>query len=55
MFINLLQAIYMDDEEFAAEVALRERRLRVDGSTDIGCVVCGTSAADTPANAGGDQ
>ena len=55
MFINLLQAIYMDDEEFAAEVALRERRLRVDGSTDIGCVVCGTSAADAPANAGGDQ
>ena len=55
MFINLLQAIYMDDEEFAAEVALRERRLRVDGSTDIGCVVCGTSAAEAPANVGGDQ
>lgn len=52
MFINLLQAIYMDDEEFASEVAIRERRLAT-GGIDIGCLVCG--ASDTPANAGGGQ
>ena len=52
MFINLLQAIYMDDEEFASEVAARERRLAT-GGIDIGCLVCG--ASDAPANAGGGQ
>ena len=54
MFINLLQAIYMDDEEFEAEVAKREQQLRLTGGgTDIGCLLCG--AADPPANAGGGQ
>ena len=52
MFINLLQAIYMDDEEFASEVAARERRLAT-GGIDIGCLVCG--ASDARANAGGGQ
>ena len=54
MFINLLQAIYMDDEEFEAEVAKREQQLRLTGGgTDIGCLLCG--AADPPVNAGGGQ
>jgi len=53
MFINLLQAIYMDDEVFAVEVAKREARLQLTGGTDIGCLTCGTSAP--PANAGGGQ
>ena len=56
MFINLLQAIYMDDEEFAAEVAEREQLSLADGGVDIGCLVCGTSEAeDAPVNAGGGQ
>lgn len=53
MFINLLQAIYMDDEVFAGEVAKREARLQLTGGTDIGCLTCGTSPP--PANAGGGQ
>ena len=53
MFINLLQAIYMDDEEFAAEVAKREQLLRLTGGVDIGCLVCGANEAQ--ANAGGAQ
>ena len=56
MFINLLQAIYMNDEEFAAEVAEREQLRLVDGGVDIGCLVCGASGTeDTPVNAGGGQ
>jgi len=53
MFINLLQAIYLDDDEFEAEVAKREQKMRLTGGTDIGCLLCG--AADPPANAGGSQ
>ncbi len=53
MFINLLQAIYMDDEVFAVEVAKREAQLQLTGGTDIGCLTCGTSPP--PANAGGGQ
>lgn len=56
MFINLLQAIYLDDEEFAAEVAEREQLRLADGGVDIGCLVCGAlGTEDTPANAGGGQ
>jgi len=56
MFINLLQAIYMDDEEFASEVAKRERLRLKDGVVDVGCLVCGTSdAAGSQATAGGGQ
>ena len=47
MFINLMQAVYMDDEEFAAAVAEREARLEAEGGEDIGCLLCG--AADRPA------
>ena len=53
MFINLLQAIYMDDEEFEAEVAKREQLRLTSGITDIGCLLCGE--ADPPARAGGGQ
>ena len=53
MFINLLQAIYMDDEEFAAEVAEREQRLEARGGSDVGCLTCGTTAP--AANVGGGQ
>jgi len=53
MFINLLQAIYMDDEEFAVEVAKRDGQLQLTGGTDIGCLTCGTSVP--AASAGGGQ
>ena len=49
-------AIYMDDEEFASEVAKRERLRLKDGVVDVGCLVCGTSdAAGSQATAGGGQ
>ncbi len=51
MFINLMQAIYLDDEQFAAEVAKRQAALQANGGTDIGCVTC--DAADDVATAGG--
>ena len=54
MFINLIQAIYMDDEEFAAEVAERERLRAADGRSDLGCVVCGSDYFETPVNVDGD-
>ena len=53
MFINLMQALFLDDEEFAAEVAEREARLLADGGSDIGCITCGT--ADDTTNDGGGQ
>ena len=53
MFINLLQAIYMDDEEFAAEVAERERLRTADGRMDVGCIVCGTDFAETTVDVDG--
>ena len=43
MFINLMQAVYLDDEEFAAEVAKREAKRLVEGGRDPGCITCGTS------------
>ena len=53
MFINLLQAIYMDDEEFAAEVARREAELRLTGGgTDIGCLLCGEADPSETADGG---
>ena len=47
MFINLMQALYLDEEEFAAAVAEREAAMAASGSPDIGCLVCG--AAEEPA------
>ncbi len=59
MFINLMQALYMDDEEFAAEIAEREAALEATGGTDIGCLLCGvvddepSEDADADADAAG--
>ena len=52
MFINLVQASFMDDEEFAAEVAAREAMLQADGGSDIGCITCGTTDDTVNANVG---
>lgn len=41
MFINLMQAIYLTDEEFDAEVATRRQTLLTDGGSDLGCLLCG--------------
>ena len=54
MFINLMQALYMDDEEFAAAVAEREAALEANGGTDLGCVTCDTSADEDTAGGGGN-
>ncbi len=54
MFINLMQALYLDDEEFAAAVAEREAVMAAGGGPDIGCLVCGVDDAP-PAPAGGDN
>ena len=56
MFINLIQAIYLNDEEFAAEVAERESALAAGGGPDIGCLLCGAGGeAEAEAAAGGDN
>ena len=61
MFINLMQAIYLTDEEFATEVGKRKQKLLTDGGTDIGCPLCGPYASRTTADdnendgAGGGQ
>ena len=54
MFINLMQAIYMDDEEFATAVAEREAALEANGGTDIGCLTCDTLADEDTAGGGGN-
>ena len=54
MFINLMQAIYLDDEEFAAAVAEREAAVAAGGGPDLGCVVCGVDDAAAAA-VGGDN
>ena len=56
MFINLIQAIYLNDEEFAAEVAERESAMAAGGGPDIGCLLCGAGGeAEAEAAAGGDN
>ena len=52
MFINLIQASFLDDEEFAAEVAKREAMLQADGGNDVGCITCGTTDDTVNANEG---
>ena len=52
MFINLMQAIYLDDEEFAAAVAEREAAIAAGGGPDIGCLVCGVDEAPAAAVGG---
>ena len=44
MFINLMQAVYLDDEEFAAAVAEREAKREEQGGPDVGCLLCGVDA-----------
>ena len=54
MFINLMQAIYLDDEEFAAAVAEREAAVEAGGGADIGCLLCGAAGEQRAgADAGG--
>ena len=54
MFINLMQAIYLDEEEFAQAVAEREAMLDAgDVVGDIGCLTC-DSAGESDAAGGGN-
>ena len=53
MFINLMQAIYLDDEEFAQEVALREAAAEAGGGPDVGCLTCGVPDETAAAGDGG--
>jgi hypothetical protein len=55
MMINLMQAIFLTDEQFEAEVAKRREKLGLKaGQTVIGCPTCGAqprAAAAPPAPA----
>ena len=51
MFINLMQAIYLSDEEFDTEVAKRRQTLLTDEGTDVGCFLCGPYGAATAVDA----
>ena len=45
MVINLMQAIYLNDEQFQAELATRREKLNLkEGQTVIGCPLCGAPA-----------
>lgn len=50
MFINLMQAIYLTDEEFEDEVAKRREKLLTGGGTDIGCPLCGSNGPSVTAD-----
>jgi hypothetical protein len=53
MVINLMQAIYMNDEQFQSELAKRREKLGLKGGeTVIGCPLCGAPA---PARTAGNQ
>ena len=54
MFINLMQAIYLNDEEFAAAVAEREAAIEAGGGPDVGCLLCGAAEADAAADGDDD-
>jgi hypothetical protein len=54
MVINLMQAIYMNDEQFQNEMAKRRQKLGLKvGETMIGCPMCGTPPP--PARTGNPQ
>jgi len=56
MVINLMQAIYLTDEQFQGEVAKRRETLNLkEGQTVVGCPLCGTSPAPAPARPAGGQ
>ena len=49
MFINLIRAVYLTDEQFSEELTQRREVLKfVDGDTVIGCPLCG--AEEEPAD-----
>ena len=53
MFINLMQAIYLDEEEFAQAVAEREAMLDAgDVAGDIGCITCNSDDGSDVAGGG---
>jgi hypothetical protein len=55
MVINLMQAIYLNDEEFKAEMAKRREALGLkEGQTTIGCPLCG-APPPPPRTAGNPQ
>jgi len=55
MFINLMQALYLDEEEFAQAVAEREAMLDAgDVAGDIGCITCGSDGGESDAAGGGN-
>ena len=47
MFINLMQATFLNDEEFETEVAKRRDMMLTGGGTDVGCITCGHAPATT--------
>jgi hypothetical protein len=54
MVINLMQAIYLNDEQFQSELAKRREKLGLKGGeTVIGCPLCGVVPA--PARTAGNQ
>jgi hypothetical protein len=54
MVINLMQVIYLNDEQFQAELAARREKLNLkEGQTLIGCPLCGAPAP--PVRAAGAQ
>ncbi len=53
MFINLMQALYLDEEEFAQAVAEREAMLDAGEVVgDIGCITCGSDGESDAAGGG---
>jgi mono/diheme cytochrome c family protein len=56
MMINLMQAIYLTDEQFESEVAKRRAQLGLRaGQTVIGCPTCGAAPRPAPAPPPGNQ
>jgi hypothetical protein len=54
MVINLMEVIYLNDEQFQAELAARREKLNLkEGQTMIGCPLCGAPAP--PVRAAGAQ
>jgi hypothetical protein len=54
MVINLMEVIYLNDEQFQAELAARREKMNLkDGQTMIGCPLCG--APPPPVRAAGAQ
>ena len=59
MMINIGQAVFLDDEEFAQEMAVRRERLGLDaGESVLGCPLCGYTdlpgiSSTTDADSGG--